>query len=142
MKFALITSLLLATSATLAADITVKHAWARATVPGQPVSGAFLEITAGKAAVLTGASSPAAAMVEVHEMKMEGGVMKMRQLDKLPLPAGQTVALKPGSYHLMLMQLKAPLKVGEQLPLVLHVEQDGKAIKLDTTAEVRGLAGN
>lgn len=120
-------------------DIVVKHAWARATVPGQPVSGAYFEISAAKPAKLLRVDSPAAGMVEVHEMKLDGGVMKMRALDALPLPAGQTVTLKPGGTHVMLMQLKQPLKVGSKLALTLHVEQAGKTATIQTEAEVRAM---
>ncbi|WP_163837265.1 copper chaperone PCu(A)C, partial [Providencia stuartii] len=82
--------------------------WVRATVAPQKATGAFMQLTASKAVKVVAASSPVAAMVEIHEMKMEDGVMKMRAVDALALPAGQPVALKPGSYHVMLMGLQRP----------------------------------
>jgi periplasmic copper chaperone A len=82
-------------------------------------------------------SSPLATDVEIHEMKMEDGVMKMRAVDALPLPAGQAVALKPGSYHVMLMGLKSPIKAGDAVPLTLTVEG---ADKQRSTVEIKAQA--
>lgn len=93
--------------------------------------------TSAKPAKVVAASSPAAAVVEIHEMKMDGGVMKMRAVDALALPAGQAVALKPGSYHVMLMGLKAPISAGETVPLTLTVEGEDKQ---RSTVEVKALA--
>ena len=91
------------------AAVKVEGAWARATVQGQQGTGAFMNITASQGTRLVGVTSPVAGVAEVHEMKMDGDVMKMRAVPALDLPAGKTVQLKPGSYHLMLMDLKAPL---------------------------------
>ncbi|MBX3631554.1 MAG: copper chaperone PCu(A)C [Simplicispira sp.] len=102
-----------------AAPAAVEGAWARASVQGQSASGAFMRITAQEPLQLLRAETPAAGHAEVHEMKMDGGVMKMRALSALDLPAGQAVELKPGGYHIMLMDLKAPLAKGAQLPLTL-----------------------
>ncbi|GAB3261710.1 copper chaperone PCu(A)C [Chitinimonas naiadis] len=124
----------------LAADVTVSRAWARATLPGQPVAGAYFDIQAATPARLLAVSSPVAAQVELHEMKLEGGIMKMRRLPGLDLAAGQTLQLKPGSYHVMLMQLATPLAAGQTVPLVIHVEQAGKRLEIAVTAEVRGVA--
>ena len=77
---------------------------------------------------LVSATSPAAGSVEIHSMSMEGDVMKMRQIDAIELATGQTVELKPGGYHLMLMGLKAPLKVGEKFPLTLKFEKSGEVV--------------
>jgi len=101
------------------AAVTVDGAWARPTVPGQKGTGAFMRITAKDGAKLVGASSSAAGVVEVHEMKMDGGVMKMRPVPALDLPAGQTVELKPGGYHVMLMDLKNTLPKDSTVPLTL-----------------------
>jgi copper(I)-binding protein len=101
------------------ATVTVEGAWARATVPGQKGTGAFMRITAKDGAQLVGASSSAAGVVEVHEMKMDGGVMRMRALPALDLPAGQPVELKPGGYHVMLMDLKSTLPKDSTVPLTL-----------------------
>jgi len=110
--------LLLAGSA-LAQTVKVDGAWARATGPGQKATGAFMTLTAPEGARLVGVSSPAANVAEVHEMTMQGDVMKMRAIDALELPAGQPVELKPGSYHVMLIDLKAPLAPGSTVPLTL-----------------------
>ena len=108
-----------------AAPASVEGAWARATVPGQQASGAFMRITASEPLQLLRAETPASGHAEVPEMKMDGGVMKMRALPALELPAGKAVELKPGGYHIMLMDLKAPLAKGTQLPLTL-VFKDAK----------------
>lgn len=128
----------------LAQSVTVDHAWARSTVAAQTATGAFMEITSKHAAVLTGVSSPVAGIVEMHEMRMEGDIMKMRALDKVELPAGKTVRFTPGAYHLMLLELKQPLRPGDTVPLTLEIEAgDGKRSKLEIKAEVRnpGTAG-
>ena len=105
-----------------AARVDVQGAWARASVPGQSGTGAFMRLTAREPLRLVGASSPAAGVVEVHEMKMEGDVMRMRAVPGLDLPAGKTVELKPGSYHVMLLDLKAPLAKGSQVPVTLRLK--------------------
>lgn len=121
MKLKLLSAtLLLACSALQAQTVEVKDAWIRSTVQGQQGTGAFMNITAKDAARLVGASSPVAGVVEVHEMKMEGDVMKMRAVPSLDLPAGQTVQLKPGGYHVMMMDLKQTLPKGSTVPLILR----------------------
>jgi copper(I)-binding protein len=108
-----------AAQAQTTAPVKVEGAWARASVQGQSGTGAFMKITAAQALTLTGVASPAAGVAEVHEMKMEGDVMKMRPIAGLELPAGRTVELKPGGWHVMLLDLKAPLKPGSSVPLTL-----------------------
>jgi copper(I)-binding protein len=129
----------LSLSAVAAADIEVKDAWARATVPGQKASGAFMTLTSTKGATLTGASSPVAQFVEIHEMKHEGDVMKMRAVSKVELPAGQAVDLN-GGYHIMLMGLNKELKAGDIVPLTLKVERKGKKDSVSVNADVRALS--
>jgi copper(I)-binding protein len=107
------------------AAVKVEGAWARASVPGQKASGAFMKLTARDNLRLVSASSPVAGVTEVHEMKMEGDVMKMRAIPGLDLPAGKTVELKPGGYHVMLLDLKAPLAKDSSVPLTL-VFKDAK----------------
>ncbi len=126
------------------AQVKVADPWVRATVAPQKATGAFMQLTSEQAVKVVAASSPVAAVVEIHEMKMDDGVMKMRAVDALPLPAGQAVALKPGSYHVMLMGLKAPIKAGETVPLTLTVEgADGKRTAVEIKAEARaGTAGH
>jgi hypothetical protein len=108
-----------------AAHVDAEGAWARASVAGQQATGAFVRLTAKEPLRLVGVRTPAAAVGEIHEMKMEGDVMRMRALDGLDLPAGQTVELKPGGLHLMFQQLKAPLQEGTQVPVTL-VFQDAQ----------------
>ena len=109
-------------------DLILDQAWTRATPGGANVGGGYLTIdnkgaTADK---LIGGSSAVAGRVEVHEMAMNNGVMTMRLLkDGLPIPAGQSVKLAPGGYHIMLMELKAPLKKGDKIPVTLKFEKAG-----------------
>ena len=121
--------------AALAQNIEVAGAWARATVQGQKATGAFMKLTAKDASKLVSVSSPVAGVAEVHEMKMDGNVMKMRALDAgLALPAGKAVELKPGGYHVMLMDLKLPLKKDTTIPLTLTFK-DAKGVQ--TTQELK-----
>ena len=143
------TSFALATLATLAmwapsvlAQTTVKDAWVRGTVPEQKATGAFMQLQSTQGGKLVSAASPVAGVVEIHEMAMEGNTMKMRAVPGLELPAGKTVELKPGGYHVMLMDLKQPLKNGESVPLTLVVEgRDGRRETLELKAPVKALAG-
>ena len=139
MKKALILSLGLLAAA-VQAQTTATEAWARGTVAAQKASGAFVQLRSPDAARLVAASSPVAGRVEIHEMAMDDGVMRMRQLPALELPAGKLVELKPGGLHLMLMDLKSPLKAGETLPLTLTVERAGKPVEtLQLQVPVRAL---
>ncbi|MCU0804329.1 MAG: copper chaperone PCu(A)C [Burkholderiales bacterium] len=123
-----------------AQTVEVKDPWARATAPGQKAGGVFMQLKSPGGAALVAAESPAANIVEIHEMAMEGNVMRMRAIPKLDLPAGQTVALKPGGYHVMLIDLKAPLKKGDMVPVKLKVQgKDGKAADIEVKAEVRDM---
>lgn len=138
-KLALISAAALATlfsAAAFAQSVEVKDAWARATVQGQMATGAFMKLTSKDGARLVSASSPVAGVVEVHEMKMEGDVMKMRAMPNgLELPAGKAVELKPGGYHVMMMDLKAPLKKDTTVPLTL-VFKDAKGVETKTELTV------
>lgn len=121
-------------------DLQVDAPWVRATVPQQRSTGMFARLTSPVDAKLVGASSPAATTTEVHEMKMEKDVMKMRAVEALPLPAGQAVELKPGGYHIMLLDLKAQAKEGDTIPLRLEIETaDGQRSTVDVQAPVRAL---
>jgi copper(I)-binding protein len=102
-----------------AAPVTVLAPWARASVQGQRASGAFMTLVAKEPLTLVGAASPVAGSAEVHEMKMDGDVMRMRAVDSVPLRANQPLQLKPGGYHLMLMDLKAPLAPNTSIPVTL-----------------------
>jgi len=121
------------------AQVTVAQPWARSTVSGQKATGAFMTITSASGARLLAAASPVAGVVEIHEMSLEGHVMKMRALPEgLALPPGKAVELKPGGYHVMLMDLKEPLKVGSRIKIELRFESaDRKAFSQTVEAEVR-----
>ena len=133
---ALAASLLIAGSAAAqTGQIEVKNAWARAT-PGIAENGAaYLTIVSPVADRLTGVSTPEAKKAELHNMTMEGGIMRMRPLSGVELPAGQPVTLKPGGTHIMLMGLKQPLKQGESFPLTLSFEKTGSK---EVTVAVEG----
>ena len=110
-------------------EIDIGHPCARPTREGQLVAAGYLKLTnKGAADRLLSARSPAADAAEIHSMTMDGNVMKMRQVDAIELPTGQTVELKPGGYHLMLMGLKVPLKAGDQIPLTLKFEKAGEVV--------------
>ena len=110
------------------AQVQVKDAWARPAIQGQPATGAFMSLTSKDGARLVGAASPVAGIVEIHEMVMEGNVMKMRAVPSIELPPGRSVELKPGGFHGMMMDLKRPLKVGERVPLELRFETRDKRL--------------
>ena len=112
-----------------AGDLVITQAWSRATPGGAKIAGGYLTIENKGAAPdrLTGGSADVSARVEVHEMAMNNGVMTMRSLDKgLAIEPGKTVKLAPGGYHLMLMDLKGPLKQGDKVPVTLEFEKAGK----------------
>ena len=122
------------------AQVTVTDAWVRGTVSGQKVTGAFMRITSVSDATLVSVSSPAAKFVEIHEMAMDAGVMKMRAVDKVALPAGKSVELKPGGYHVMLMDITQPLAEGQTVPVTLtFVGKDGKRTTQEVKARVKAL---
>ena len=109
-------------SSVQARDVTIKDAWIRATAPGQQATGAFMNITAHQTMRLIGVNSNIAGVNQIHQMKVENDVMKMSAVPFLALPAGQTVRLKPGGYHLMFMDLKQNVPQGTQVPLTLTFE--------------------
>jgi len=120
-----------------AANVSVTNAWVRATMPGQPVGGAYMKIQSDADARLLSASSSAVPRVEVHEMKMDGDVMRMREVQAIELPKGKTVSLEPGGYHIMLMNLPKPIAAGEIIPLTLVVESGGKQQTVEVKVEAR-----
>ncbi len=135
-------SVLLAAAASSAqAQTSVKDPWVRGTVAQQKATGMFAQITSPAGGRLVSASSPVAGVVEIHEMTMDGNVMKMRALaDGLALPAGKAVELKPGGYHVMLMDLKQTLKAGDTVPVTLVIEgADKKRETLEIKAPVKAL---
>jgi copper(I)-binding protein len=124
------------------AQTTVKDPWIRGTVDQQKATGMFAQITSVKGGRLVSAASPAAGVVEIHQMAMDGDVMTMRPVAGLDLPAGKMVELKPGGYHVMLMDLKRSLKAGDVVPVTLVVEgADKKRETVEVKAQVRALGG-
>ncbi len=131
------------------AQITVSEPWVRATVPQQKSTGAFMQIASAADARLISVSSPVA-QAEIHEMSMQGDVMRMRQIAGLDIPANKPVQLKPGSYHLMLVGLTKPIAEGDSVPLTLvfvgkdkkrqtvEVQAPAKALTTPTSAPAKG----
>ncbi len=139
-RFTLLMSLALATLSSTA-QVTVSEPWVRATVPQQKATGAFMKLQSAQDAKLISAKSAVAGVVEVHEMAMDAGVMKMRAVDGLALPMGKAVDLKPGGYHVMLMDLKSQLKDGDAVPLTLTFEtKDGKRQTMEVKATARNMS--
>ncbi len=132
-------ALLAGVSLTAAAQTRVEDPWVRATVAGQPSSGAFMRITADTDSALLSVASPVAKDVQIHEMSMTNDVMRMGPVDAVPLPAGKTVALDPDGYHVMLMGLNGQIKEGDQVPLTLTVKNaNGETEVVNVTAPARG----
>jgi copper(I)-binding protein len=119
------------------AEVTVKDAWVRGTVPAQTTTGAFMTLTSTSEAKLVGAASPVAKMVEIHESSMHGNMAHMQEVSAVPLPAGKAVQLKPGGHHVMLMGVAKPLKPGETVPITLTIEEKGKRSTIEVKAAVR-----
>jgi len=130
----------LALSGVAHAQVAVDAPWVRATVPQQTATGAFMRLTASRDLRLIGARSDIAQNTEVHEMAMQGQMMRMREVAAVPLPRGQAVALAPGGYHVMLIGLKRPLGAGDQVTLTLTFEDAvGKRSEQTVQAPVRPL---
>jgi copper(I)-binding protein len=126
-SFALVGALVCSTIC--AQTVEIRDAWVRSSVPGQKATGAFMKISAKEATRLIGVTSPVAAVAEVHEMKMENGVMKMRAVvGGLDIAADKTLELKPGGYHVMLLDLNTALVKGSTVPLTL-LFKDGKGVQ-------------
>jgi copper(I)-binding protein len=137
-RFGGLLAAMLLSASVYAGDIQVEGAWARATAPGQDAGMADVTITSKQAATLVGVSSPVSKTAELHTMVHENGMMKMREVKSIELPAGKRVNLGEGGYHLMLIGLKAPLKAGESVPLTLNIKvANKKTVKVKTKAEVK-----
>jgi copper(I)-binding protein len=133
----------LAVAPAASAQVTVTDPWVRGTVTGQKATGAFMQLKSPADTALVAAASPVAKIVEIHEMKMEGSMMRMNAVDRLALPAGKAVDLKPGGYHVMLMDLVKPLTDGDTVPLQLTFEDKaGKKQRVEVKAVVRPLAAS
>ena len=121
-----------------AGAITIAHPYARATAAGQPIGGGFMKfVNGGGNDKLMSVSAEVSKSVELHEMKMEGDVMKMRQVDGVELQAGKTVEFKPGGFHVMFIGLKAPLKTGDSFPVKLKFQKAGE-VTVDFKVEAPG----
>jgi len=119
--------------------LAIEQAWARATPPGAPVAGGFLTVrnTDGTEDRLLSATSPDAEKVEIHEMRMDGGIMRMRRMDDgLTIAAGGTLALAPGGFHLMFIGPKHPFAAGQTVTATLRFEHGGERT---VRFEVRGM---
>ena len=136
---ALVALWLLSAGSIARAGVEVSGAWARATMPGQKVAGVYMQLRSDVQARLVGVKTDAAKTAEVHQMSHEGGVMRMRRLESLDLPAGKTVTLAPGGYHLMLLDILRPLKAGERVSVTLVLDEAGKRVELPVQAEVRSV---
>ncbi len=123
------------------AAVTATDAWVRGTVPAQKITGAFVTLESSEDAKVVGVTSPAAKIAEIHESGMDHGTMRMKAVDSLALPAGKRIELKPGGYHVMLVDLTRSLNVGDVVPLSFTVEDSrGKRSTFEVKAEVRPLA--
>lgn len=121
-----------------AEGVSVTDPWARSTVPGQKVAGVFMELKSDRDSALVAATSPDAATVEIHSTSMDGGVMRMRAVDRIDLPAGKSVKLQPGGYHVMLIDIRRQLKPGETVQLSLSFEgRDRTLERVEVKATVR-----
>jgi len=133
----------LALSAPALADtVRIDAPWVRATAPGQKVAGGFMSLTADADMTLVGGASPISKHLELHYMKMENGVMEMREMKEIPLPKGKTVSLEPGGLHVMFIGLKQPITEGQKVPLTLIVKTaNGKRKTIAVEAEARRSSG-
>ena len=138
----IVVAMLLAQSA-LAGGVKIEQAWMRATAPGQSVAGAYMNITSTTDASLVGVSSPAAGIAQLHSMRMDNGVMKMRELQKIALPKNKMVRLEPAGMHIMLFDLKQAMKPGDVVPVMLDIATSpAHHEKIEVKVAVRDLGGH
>ena len=129
---------LLVSHAAAAQTVAVSNAWVRTPAPSQKNAAVYMDLKAATSGALVAAGSPFAERAELHSMSVEAGVMRMRPLQRVELPGGQTVRLQPSGAHVMLVDLKRPLKAGDKVPLVLSVQSSGSSLTtLKIEAEVR-----
>lgn len=143
MRYVIAIAALLCAAQAWAGEVAVSGAWARATAPGQEVAVMQFSITSKKEAQLVAISSPVAGVVEIHRMSHDNGVMKMHAIESLPLPAGKAVDLEAGGIHVMLLNLKQPLKAGESVPFSVTVQfADKHKATVKARAEVKPLTAS
>src|SRR5258706_9439623 len=135
MKSLLVALLLAAT------PVKVEDPWTRATPPGAKVGAGYMKITSAAADRLVGASSPAAARVEMHVTEKKGDVLRMREVKAYDIPAGGSFELSPGGAHLMLVDIKTPFKEGAKIPLTLRFEKAGE-VKVELQVRALGASGH
>lgn len=139
-RFNVLMSGMLLSIGVYAGDFRIEDVWSRATAPGQEVASVDLTITSERQAKLIAVSSEVSKAGELHSMVEEGGMMRMRAVAAIDLPAGKLVKIGESGYHLMLVGLKAPLKAGERIPLLLTIElADERTEKITTMAKVKPL---
>lgn len=143
MRHAMLIATLLLAMPARASDVVISESWARATAPGQSNSAVYLTITSHQDARIVALSSLIAGSASLHSMTQEDGVMKMRELDALPLPSGKIVKLSPGGYHIMLDSLKQSLEAGDSVPLSLTIKYaDQHQEKIEIKVKVQSLSPN
>ena len=128
-----------------AAGIEVRNAWARAPAPGQSTAGIYMDIVSADGAALVGVKSVLAKRAELHSTSMQDGVMRMRAVERIELPAKRKVSLAPGGQHVMLIDMVRALRDGEKLPLELILEDTGGArstLRVDATVRAAGAAAH
>ena len=135
------TNLLVAVLLAAVTPLKIEDPWARATPPGAKIGAAYMKITSPTADKLVGASSPAAARVEMHVTEKKGDVMRMREVKAYDIPAGGSFELAPSGAHLMLVDLKAPLKQGTKVPLTLRFQKAGE-VKVELQVRALGASGH
>ncbi|HUL68510.1 MAG TPA: copper chaperone PCu(A)C [Burkholderiaceae bacterium] len=136
----MVSVVLVAAASSALAQVEVKDPWMRATVSQQKAAGAFMRLTSAQSARLVKVTSPVAGVSEIHEMSMVDNMMHMHAVDALELPAGKTVELKPGGYHIMLQDLKQTIKEGDVVPMTLVVEgSDGRRTNVDVKVPVKAV---
>lgn len=124
--------------------VIVSEVWIKTTIPGTSVSAAYMRIQSPIALSLLRVEAPIAADIQIHDMKLNNGVMEMKALDSVAIPVGQMVELKPGGKHVMLTQLAGPIRNGDKVPLTLIFEDAGKkkiSIRVDAVAMAGANAG-
>jgi len=134
---------LLAIALQVNAGVSIKDPWIRETVPGQSVAAGYMTITSDSETELTGGTTAIAESIEVHEMRMQGDIMKMRKLEKLVIKPGHPVTLSPSGYHLMLGNIKQPMKAGDTIPVTLSFRNlDGTVNQLTLAIPVKTAANH
>lgn len=138
----LLPSIAFAQSSSVEPSLKITDAWVKTTVPGGSVSAAYMQIKSAKPLKLVKAESPLTPNVEIHNMSMKDGVMEMRAVDAVDVPANRAVSLKPGGFHIMLIKVNKPIAKGDSVPLKLTFETpDKKLFNVEVTAKGQEKSG-